>query len=907
MPLINLNPIDSEGIRLDRPAHEVRWRKLTNVVFRDGSLVNRPGFEEFGDDSPVDMSSLPVEPAPVIGIMEVHNPGSSITGRESWAYSTEIIRPDGSSDVVAGWTGDHTALDETPPGGDVISTSTAGAQKALTFANASGTYDVVAGYLIRIRARNTIQGGFSTIKLYSRSGGVNYAIPDGTLNVYAYEAAETADWNEFAIPVHINPVDGAHLVSGDITALSLVVEFVSGSAGLAEIVVPAGNGNYTQFDDATDGGSATYTDYDLTPFEDYDNNGAKSDTADEKQSWTLPASFDGTFNTVTLVTLQVWLGASLGEHEVTWFYRTGSTDYDIDTESFYPTGPVVLDTHGLASASITLTSSTNPATAAAWTQAELDGGEFGLKNDTGKVIILKSVGMIVEGTTTGQGVQVDTVSVEPMGMNITAGSGFAYDRLISSNQSHLRADGAVGPFIFTDVTNSVAMSASPSFVPTDHAILYGQVYEVNGNNPTRRYPNGSNVFEALSANNADDATPLTGRTVAAFADRILYGWLKDNATITPERVAYSQEFNGGTHSDTSAGDFDIIDTPGGIVKILALNESIAFCGKEVGIYALRRTGNSSFPIIVDPIDYETRCVAMASVKRVVTAEGRVLILFLGWNPSLGFSVFSFDGTSVTPVGAPIAPALRDDANHEFLRWAFAGIDPDSGTYWLMFAEGDDLRVDSGYAMYVRSGAWTRIELPFPIFSMGNWTVPTLKAEDAGTVKLVDGKPTLVLGGQNNIPYITHLFNYDSLKPPEEQPGEEDFGGVQTGSAGKVKKFYTAEMETGDIRLAAPVGEVQIVPYRLHVEYTNFGPFRVLVKASEDGGINYSTANEYMLGALPADGSRYHAILDLGPHNAHLVRFNLTIVPAGDNTDELPTRWQIDSISIQHEFGGTDGP
>ena len=39
MSVIKLSPLDKEGVRFDRPSHEVVWQKLTNILFKDGSLV----------------------------------------------------------------------------------------------------------------------------------------------------------------------------------------------------------------------------------------------------------------------------------------------------------------------------------------------------------------------------------------------------------------------------------------------------------------------------------------------------------------------------------------------------------------------------------------------------------------------------------------------------------------------------------------------------------------------------------------------------------------------------------------------------------------------------------------------------------------------------------------------------
>jgi hypothetical protein len=125
----------------------------------------------------------------------------------------------------------------------------------------------------------------------------------------------------------------------------------------------------------------------------------------------------------------------------------------------------------------------------------------------------------------------------------------------------------------------------------------------------------------------------------------------------------------------------------------------------------------------------------------------------------------------------------------------------------------------------------------------------------------------------------------------------------------INEFFTCEMETGDIALPANVADMQIAPMRLHIDYTNHGPFRVLVKSSIDGGANYSSTSTYFLGALPIDEARYHAVLDVGPQNAHFARYNITIVPedtSGLDADPSPVKWQIDKMYFQYEVTQIDG-
>lgn len=167
MAIIDLVPLDAPGIQLNRPSHEVKWRKLTNVAVKDGSLVPRVGFKEVGGISSETIPS--VAPSSVLAITEVLNPGSSLTGRESWTPLIETLTPTGSSDIVAGWTGSHTDIDETvPPDNNFITSSTLGSQKGLTWSNLVGSPSSIVGVFIKGLARISQLGGQAVLKIHNR-------------------------------------------------------------------------------------------------------------------------------------------------------------------------------------------------------------------------------------------------------------------------------------------------------------------------------------------------------------------------------------------------------------------------------------------------------------------------------------------------------------------------------------------------------------------------------------------------------------------------------------------------------------------------------------------------------------------------------------------------------------------
>lgn len=909
MPFIDLAPIDAEGIRKDRPSHEVRWTTLTNVVFQDGSLVPRPGLVEFANVNEADLPGG-FDPAPVLAIAELWNPGNTATGRESWTPAMEIIRPDGSADDVAGWTGGHTEIDETPPddGSTKMTTSTEGAAKSITFGNPSTSFSTILGIVVKGRARNTQEGGYSTLNFYQ--GSVATANLLKAQRIYVSDDGETDLWQNFAFFVPGNVSDNSRFSTADINALDLVLELGSATRATAELLLPDADGNYTAWTDATNGGAATFSDFNSNPQQwnqdksastakDY----ATTSTTDTRQSWSLD-TIQTSFTTITSITMVCNFSIGEGnigrEHSIEFFYRVGGTDYTLETVSFGMYG-------GTKFHRAPVTATTNPVDSEAWEASDINNGEFGIRNAdaTGPGITLRNSYVSVLGTVSGQTLEVDTLSVEVMGVTSgLPGAGLRNPRIISSNFSHIRVDDDTGPdATFTDVTNSVPLDSTPSIMPYDHTILYGQIYMVNGVDPTVRYPNGSDVFEELATNNADGSTPITGRTVVGFADRILYGWVKDNTTVTPERIAWSEFQDGGDHNHPSAGDLDLLDTQGGVQKLLQLSEDLCFAGKEIGIYSLRRTGDGQIPFVRDVVDFETRCTAPQTCKRIVNQEGQPVILFLGWNPSTGYNVFAFDGARVIPVGDAIAPALRDDANHEVLRFAIAGVDPQTHTYWLGFAENNAIQIDSGYIFHIKTGAWTRFTLSWPVMSTGNWTLPSSNVKVGDNA--IDGKPSLILGGHNNNPFrVLDTAAFDSLSEPASDAVtnslENTFDNTGIGRIGRRKKSFTCTMETGDLRLPE---NKSLLGYRIHLTITNLGPVRIQVDVSDDGGVNYSTANTYFGGDWPLDNAKQHLKLDVDPRNANRLRSRIRMI-ADDDEDGVEAFWQIDEMQIEYQVGGT---
>ena len=902
MAIIKLAPLDKEGVRFDRPSNEVVWTKLTNAMFKEGSLVPRPGFGPLYDAGADELDTLALELKSIVYIGQVRNPGSTVTGRESFTVGTETVRPDANTTIVAGWTGTFADIDDVVPDSiTTIHTATTGAKISVGFAAMGTAWDGIYGAILRGRAKVDEPNTYGTLEFF-----INNSASLGTLTV-AGVGAESDPWVEFAFPLAGYPDDYPSLActqfaDGNFDTTTIQVELDSTQLFEAEVVAPDANGTYSQWKDASDSGTAAFGDVDdyfdliqnlipdgtlhyMVPASSGSGNGNKQ-------------SFGFTSNAVTFSSVaRVKFGAYFSKPEsvtpsFSLYWRSAG-----GTETLVTTVTGKIGSTGMA---IESSMTTNPG-GGAWTQADFNAGEFFIQGGigTGSGTVLSHVGAGLEGISSGAAeVHVDYLAIDICGFTSSvSGTGLPdYTRLLSYQPAHIRlsGDGPAGVG-FTNVTNSVGFTHPPN-IPVDNAVLYGQVYLVNGKDATRTYPTAGNVYTSLTANGAA-GNLLTGRTVAAHGNRILYGWVKDNTTITPERIAYSKFNDGSTHNHVSAGDFDLLDTPGGVVKLIPLNEDVLAGLKEEGIYNLIKTGQAAFPYRRDVIDPETGCIAKMTAKRVVLKDGSSAIIFLGENPSKGgVNVFLFDGGQVVPVGNPIAKKLREDANQLVLPFAFAEVDPVSGTYWLFIAENcQDLMPRAAWVLDINSLSWTRAEFPFYISAAGQWNItPTAISSSVGARPL-RGIRSMILGSQYLLPYEAR---YNTAVDVLKGSGTVD---TPYGANGDYLKAFTVTLETGD--LVRP-NDIQIASYRLHMALTLKAiKLRMVVSSSVDGGKNFNTEQEYTIGTdtdFDLDEKQY-VYLDLTPSHASQVRYKMEIGP--DTTSTFMnglgpiSPWQIDDIRI----------
>jgi hypothetical protein len=735
-----------------------------------------------------------------------------------------------------------------------------------------------------------------------------------------------------------------------INALNLVVEsetIGNTTVSLKEKLVPNADGTDTgwyQWQDYLAGTDTTaaYTDYDSTPdearwmfidtvySETFVRNSMYTVTDDARQSWTT-ADITKTYDSITSLDFSIdFILKGLPTQVTLYYYPAGvkanavsmgtiTTDFERDGTG----GDIYYGT---------LSVTENPDTEAAWTAAQINAGEWAIEyNETsgggaGTFCVVRSITMYVRGEiASGSNLELDTIAVDVYGADAYsdyASGVLGRSRVWTTTKAHLQM---VDDFTnsISDITNSVAVTSPPN-LPLDHAQLYGQLYVVNGEDNTRIYPvDGDDDFGALTTNNADGATAITGRTVWSFGGRIFYGYVNDNTTYTPERVAYSKLNDGTTHNDDSAGDIDLIDTPGGVVKGLPLSEDLCAVYKEVGIYTLRRTGNDAVPFIRDVIDFQTSNVATMTTKRVSATNGNPVHLFLGWSPADGYSVFMFDGSTVNNVGLGISKKLREDFNHRAFRTAFAEVDPLTRHYYLFLPDENETLCTRGFSYNIRREQWREFTIPFYATCAGIWTL-------GGQSKALNGTQTMILGGGEG--YLRKSDwrlgfdsivngNFNELDGSASTPDFNLYNISDAGLAGTAKEWYTSYLETGDLLLAGRDNpELQAQLNSVHMTYYTMGSSKVTVQVSTDGGQNWTTGQTYYIGDNSYTRRLRYAKFDIPPAESvladpatafgrrHRVRlqFDADTRWDADYEQDLPNNaFEIAEIWVGFETGGDD--
>jgi len=154
MPAGNIHklivPVDAEGLRFDKPADQVLWRKLTNVVLRNGFIETRPGLAGVGPTK----QSLTDIPSPIFSLQEAaqwQNAGKAFTSGTGVPH--ESLAPD--TDSGGSWTGTFADIDEDPPNNGVTSllSTLRNDTVKIGFVNPTNNYDIISQDIVALRGQ----------------------------------------------------------------------------------------------------------------------------------------------------------------------------------------------------------------------------------------------------------------------------------------------------------------------------------------------------------------------------------------------------------------------------------------------------------------------------------------------------------------------------------------------------------------------------------------------------------------------------------------------------------------------------------------------------------------------------------------------------------------------------------
>jgi hypothetical protein len=905
---VELHPLDDQGQRSDRPSTEVKWTKLENMIVRDGRLVQRPGLRQFSSlplDVPTSGSGGVVSnDRTAVAIIEIGQPGSNANSRKQGESGQSIEEPT-STVSNSTWTISGGTLHEALQPGDVdfLSSNTKGDTFEVVMGNASGdTLAEVTGYIVRIYGdghQAKQEGAFppSMIKVTDKNGDT---IGPGHAGLGA---------GIYYLPVQLNTAEGGETGQGTLEIftetdpVNVNVENVSTTVSGQLSLHPQADGAHTAWVNGTGGWDLVndvWTDKAATtwrlaepwvpsvtdPF--LHSDVAVGGTA-VKQSFTVVSDIDSVaggraVDTVTYVAFYVTAQKSKdGPANFTLFTRIGGVDYDIvtfevggpDSKTYWDedTGSNVNyyslhnDIFGGGVSRI------NPATEVAWTKSDLDSSEWGIKNNEGAIRIWKMV--IVPGvvwTAATDLIQIGELTLLCLGKlagdKHASGTWPGGDRIWFTAQD---TDNAGDSLLLDDPSDWVSQQVDVSGAltggvvsgpqqPIDHAQLFGQAFITSGQEDLIYYPSSGDVTLQLS-------TKPYGKTIASFADRLLVGWVTDGSNETPERVAYSKRNNGTNWTHVSAGDFDLIQTPGGVVKLLPLTEDVCVAYKETGIYNIRQTGRSIAPLVPDLIDPQTECVARMTVKRVMSPTGQFYHLFLGRTSINGLNVYAYDGNTVQPVGNPIANDIEANAALRSLEYAFAGVDEEAGNYWLFITEEGEAFPRHAWVMDLMSGAWTRAVLPYPVSCAGHWHLQDSDMPDSGFNTTKTGfRKRLVLGkAGGDIKALMHdRWDHVVASVEEDTTHISAYAGI------------VSTIETGDFELTKE--EKQDYLQRVHLYYYDRGLVLLEMSLSDDGGKTFRTATKHAIGTPVADGQLKYIALDVEPLLSRKVRVRIVTQP-----------------------------
>jgi hypothetical protein len=897
MPITRI-PIGSVGVEKNKKRTETIFSDLDNCVMHHGTLRVRPGVQAIGPIHSTD-GTEPGIPTIITALDEPTVTQPTQLG--------ETLRPNATSSNNWTLSGDataHACLDDNPP--DDFATKIVSAsdtsKAVLGFSNTTKTYNTITGALIRFRARNSGEqlGLISYLKV-SWAGSTEIQTVPITACFENGAEGDIEDWQEICVPMYNHPLTGGKMSSSTIDNMTLGFELVSPPTGLVattSFLGVNGNGNSTDFGSyssmLTTGAGFDNDETPIAWFSDASTN-INSTTYGDKQSFTfkdLDAEWASVESVEVRFDLRAWALTDDGREPDTYYHPTaarlfhedtGGTITYIDSVDWVSGSP---DTGALRWVLMT----EDPDTGSAWTIAGVNNAKFGVEHlgpdgsTVQRYLAIDSAELVVRGTKTITGnVELDYIAVDVYGPTGESTAIDAHDRIFATTKNFYRLDSEASGTgnTLTDISGTTTTPTAPFAWKWDAAVLYGQVWLGNGSDDLYYYPetSSSKIFTEL-------ASKPYGRTVASFSGRILAGDSTDAGSRTPQRVTYGKRNDATDWTADTAGYFDLLNTPGRVVKLLPFDESICVAYKYTGIYTIRQTGQDDIPFVPDLVDGECGCVAPATVKNVIMPNGVRGQIFLGKHPALGYTVLFFDGNQVANIGEPIRDTIKNDWDPEQRQNCFAEIDPRLGHYYLFYPDSGDILSNKAWVMDLDSSAWTPASFSQNFTAAGQWKLS--KNRTSSTV--ADADHYLILGGADGMPYfLDEDVYYDALTPPSTStfPDNPVFQGLASeGVGGTGHDQYTSEVTqtivTGDLVLSEQTLDAQV--NRIFFYYVNKGACSVSFYLSLDGGNTWSDAWTQTVGFSTNLDSVQRAEISM-PDNEHVGRF--IKVKVISNSDRRP--------------------
>ena len=875
-------PVDAEGLRFDRPSDQVLWRKLTNVIMRDGFIETRPGLAAVGPR----FQDLTNHPSPIVSLEEStqwQNVGVAFTAGGGTGSPQERLASD--SDTGGAWTGTFADVDESPPNNGVTSLVATARDDTVRigFVNPTNTYDIIDSVFLYIRARAPT-GGLNTLEV---AYGGRAASPTTAANKladlvlsntpYEDEFTENANpgWMDFFIPVpnSVPSVAGATVLWKQSLLNSFTVDLTlrTFEQDTTSMLSPSATGNDNDFLPAT-GEAWKRTDGILdAPLSWFADKGSTvQGTAGDRLSITFsnlpnPTDLTSIIDIIPRFAINTPDGAPAtvliyhrGTDAVRRTVLTATRVTHVNPDS--NNTPFPFAGWQLLGAGNALT--TNPETSAAWTLAELQAGlEFGIEVVTGTVNFT-SADVWYHGLTTAANAEIDNIRLFVNGREFIGASGTAGDtpaqlvgRVMATGTGFQRLvneypDGTSEVDSFEDISAGVSLPKR-NMQPLESAIFFDRVYWQNG-------AEAPFFFEGATISQLSSTTPI-GKTIWSFGSRLMQGDVTNATTEvrSTKRVVWSGIAGPDEWTAADSGSLDLTDGgEGRLRKGLALSSQMAALYLDKGIYNLRWTGDSAAPFSPRIQDADTGVIAPATVKTVMDTQGTAVHMFLGRGPQ-GINIYAYEGTQAQAIGQDIKAELNRVFRAGKAEWAFAGVEPRLNLYLLFLPEAGQYWPSQCWAYSIDSNSWTRWEFPFDITASGSWSLFGLtRPRGSGSVPVapVDGitaVKNMVMGTSVGIPYKWDFdVASDQLVPrtDDNTVALTDFYSPDSAAGSQQEQGIAWDIQTGDLVISQNDIIRQTAIKRIWITYEDRGFVDIEFSESVDSGDNYINVVNVRLGA-----------------------------------------------------------